>query len=118
MPRPGAARPSAPTRPGSIAPVNVESALPALPPSPALLAAGAALAAQRAALAAAAGRLEAARARLPVAAAGPSWRGAAQTAYAAGVHDLGRGLDEAAHSVRVAQQCTARAVAAIALRVG
>ena len=104
--------------PGSIARVNAEPTLSAAsPPDPALLAAGAALAAQRAALAVAAGRLESARARVPAGAA-DSWRGVAQRAYAAGVNDLGRGLDEAIHSVRLAQQCSARAVATIAVRVG
>jgi hypothetical protein len=119
MPRPVLEAAPGARAPGSIARVNAESTLSAvLPPDPALIAAGAALAAQRAALAVAAARLESARARVPAAAAGDSWRGLAQRAYAAGVHDLGRGVDEAIHSVRVAQQCTASAVASIAGRVG
>ena len=111
--------PTCDIRPASIAPVTTSLRPPdALPPDPGLLAAGAALAAQRAALAQVVTRLEGARARVPSARPGDGWRGPAQSAYASSVHDLARGLDEAIQSLRAAQECSGRAAATVAARIG
>jgi hypothetical protein len=85
-------------------------------PSPDLVRANAALGAQLVGLGLALVRLERVRAHAPAAQPGPDWRGAAQSAYQAGVHGLCRELDEATDAVRTARRLTARALAEMASR--
>jgi hypothetical protein len=85
-------------------------------PSPDLVHARAALGAQLAGLAAALARLDGVRGLVPAGAAGPGWRGAAQSAYGAGVAHLGRELDDASAALRAAKRGTSNALSVLASR--
>jgi hypothetical protein len=83
-------------------------------PDPALLAATAALHSQQRGLAEIVARLERLRAHLPGETSGAVWRGPAQSAYRAGVAEIGRSIDEALWAATEARRCTARAISTMA----
>jgi uncharacterized protein YukE len=85
-------------------------------PSPEVAQARAALGTQLAGLAHALARLESLRTSMPAAERGSGWRGAAHSAYGAGVADLGRQLDEATEAVRDARRSTSHALTVLASR--
>jgi hypothetical protein len=85
-------------------------------PSPDLVQARAALGAQLAGLAAALARLDGVLTLVPAAEAGPAWRGAAQSAYGAGVSRLRRELDDSSAALRAARRGTSDALTVLASR--